>query len=363
MVWGAAAVGVVFLGLGWLERPPAPRRAAEVKPAARALRISETPPPTPPSVVEPGPPAPTQPDPTRPTSLWLRASEPAPIAPTGIYGSAQGIPILMFHRFRARPTANTAISPEVFRTVLETLKSDNYCLIGLDEYLENRFRPECGGQKLFAVTFDDGHPSQFGLLPEGTLDPQSGLGVLEEVFPNARATFFLNVRNGGKPFGKQSERKVALLREWGLEIGNHTISHPRLDRVSNARAVREIDGVCDYFDQSSMLLAYPYGVAPRTPLPDLKTRCAVPAAFNAWEGYAAGVRGGEGRPLLAVVPAGSSAFEAMRYSLPRVNIASLEDLRLDVLENPGVYTLPAAPAQEERQDGSVSPKLFSRAHT
>jgi Polysaccharide deacetylase len=251
----------------------------------------------------------------------------------------------MFHRFEPNPRSKTTIAPAEFRRVLSALRDANYCPISLTDYLSDSFDPACAGRKLFAITFDDGHPSQFNLLPDGSIDPNSGLGVLESIFPNLKATFFLNVSNGGKPFGRDSARKLEMLRALKLEIGNHTVSHPYLNRIGPARVAAEVGGACRSFGMTQMMLAYPYGIPPRAPITRYKTGCAITAAFNAWLGYFEGIpRGQSARtgPFLAPLPT-SASFEKRLYGIPRLNIHSLADLRRDVLENPGVYTLPEYP--------------------
>jgi hypothetical protein len=286
---------------------------------------------------------PTQTPPKSHPSKRVPAPLPAPRATTGAYGDIIGIPVLMFHRFEAQPKNKFSIAPDEFRRVLMALKHANYCLVGLKDYLENRFDATCEGRKLFALTFDDGHSTQLKLLPDAQVDPNSGLGVLLSVFPQAKATFFLNVSNAGRPFGPASDQKVRRLRELGLEIGNHTVSHPYLNRLPDTRVAQEVSNTCRYFGMNRMNLAYPYGVAPRKPITSYQTGCTINAAFGARLGYFEGIPRGQGTqtgPFLAPLPA-SAAFKAMRYRLPRLNIHSLADLRRDVLENPGVYRLPA----------------------
>lgn len=323
LVFGALALGLIAIVL-WFRGQPTPR----------PLPVSR------PSSPRAAPPRQAAPPPRR-----LRATAPPTRAAAGAYGATVGIPILMFHRFNPNPRSKTTIAPGEFRRVLSALRDSNYCPISLTDYLSNSFDPACAGRKLFAITFDDGHPSQFRLLPDGSIDPDSGLGVLESVFPKVRATFFLNVSNGGHPFGRDSARKLEILRALKLEIGNHTVSHAYLNRIGASRIAAEVGGTCRYFGMSQMILAYPYGIRPRAPITSYKTGCTITAAFGAWLGYFEGLPRGQSAstgPFLAPLPT-SASFGPLRYAIPRLNIHSLADLRRDVLENPGVYTLSAHP--------------------
>jgi peptidoglycan/xylan/chitin deacetylase (PgdA/CDA1 family) len=251
------------------------------------------------------------------------------------YGTAKGIPILMFHRFSPTSPSPYSITPAGFQKILEYLRDHKVCLVNLGEYAASNLG-RCLGRKVVALSFDDGHPSQVGFLGNGRLDPNSGLGVLLRVFPKAKGTFFINTGNGGAPFGGQSKQKIQLLQKNGLELGNHTVSHPMLSRLSKKAVAREIDGVCAYLGQTAMLLAYPYGVMPRT---NYKTRCVVSAAFRAWLGYFEGKgQTKKSGALLAPFPS-SPDFKRRRLEYPRLNISSYSDFLRDVANNPNWVAL------------------------
>jgi hypothetical protein len=307
--------------------------------------------PTPPPVVAPPPVAmrppvpPPAPPPQPPKRLRINRVSPQP--KPSYYGAQWGIPILMFHRIEPNARSAFALTPAVFKQMLVTLQAKGYCAITLTEYRTNSFPATCAGRKPVALTFDDSHPSQIILRKDGSLDPDSFLGAMQEVWPEARAMFFANVRNGGHPFGRDSAKKIKLLEDLGFEIGNHTVSHPRLDKISHARVVSEITGVCRYFNRTSMMFAYPYGVIPIKPLPTNLPGCAIPAAFGADSGYFEGYNPKVGRSLLAALP-GSPDFTRLQLRIPRLNISSLDDLKRDVLDNPDVYRLPAADVNQSR---------------
>ncbi|MEY4529845.1 MAG: hypothetical protein RLZZ156_566 [Deinococcota bacterium] len=249
-----------------------------------------------------------------------------------VYGIQKGIPILMLHRFSSSNSVYS-LKPLEFKKILMTLSSKKYCLIDLLEYTNATFTKRCAGKKPFAISFDDGHASQFRFLKNGKIDPTSGLGVLKSVFPNAKATFFLNVRNGGAPFGVQSKAKIIWLRQNGFTIGSHTVSHPNMSKLSSQAVIRELNGVCQYFGVHNMILAYPYGLMPPKPVSSYKTKCRTSAAFRAWLGYfeAQGQTLASGA-LLAPLPK-TRAFEQQKMSYPRLNIHSYPDFKRDILLN------------------------------
>lgn len=260
-------------------------------------------------------------------------------APNKAYGTQTGIAILMMHRFSATSTSPYSLTPTAFTKILEYLRDNNVCIVDLLEYSQGTFVKRCAGRKVAALSFDDGHPSQFR-FNTNSLDPTSGIGILQNVLPNAKATFFLNVTNGGAPFGTDSKRKIAWLRQNNFIIGNHTVSHPLLSKISPQQVAQEINGVCDYFAVSSMILAYPYGLMPLQPLASYKLTCQIPAAFRAWLGYFEGQgQNLESGALLAPLPK-TADFAKRRLSYPRLNISSYNDFLRDVAQNPNWLELP-----------------------
>ena len=105
---------------------------------------------------------------------------------------------------------------------------------------------ETGGRHI-AITFDDGpHPRNTPRL----------LDMLKQ--RNIKATFFV-VATNAKRYPQLMQRMVAE----GHEIGNHTITHGDLSKMSNAQIKRELDGCRDAIIQSCgvnpRLMRAPYG--------------------------------------------------------------------------------------------------------
>lgn len=129
-----------------------------------------------------------------------------------------------------------------FRQDLERLYTMGFRPVNVTDYLENRM-PLPKGASPAVFTFDDADPSQIRFNPDGTLDPNCAVGIWQAFaqkhpdFP-VRATFFvLPEMWNQKQFVTQ---KVALLRKMGSELGNHTITHPILRKLSDDRVKEEI---------------------------------------------------------------------------------------------------------------------------
>lgn len=222
-----------------------------------------------------------------------RAGLPGP-APANELGR---VLILEYHNIGAQEGRWTR-TPASFRADLERLYREGYRLISLSDYLRGRIDVPAGFSPV-VLTFDDSSPGQFRLLEPGQeppppgrrdrpppnplkvgdrhIDPDCAVGILLDFcaqhpdFGRA-ATFYVLFPT---PFGQADcwKEKLAFLREMGMEIGNHTLSHASLKRLSPQEIQRElalpqarVQEVLPGYRMSS--LALPFGEAPadRRPL-------------------------------------------------------------------------------------------------
>lgn len=148
--------------------------------------------------------------------------------------------ILVYHSInnvdRRNDKSRITVPIELFNKQIEYLVSSGYKIISLDDIvgyiLGNKDIPE----RSIAMTFDDGFKDNF----------LSAFGILKS--KRIKATFFLacNFIDSGSPFpwnkncglpaSPMSWRDVSLMAEGGMDIGSHTLSHPKLgDMVSDGR--------------------------------------------------------------------------------------------------------------------------------
>ncbi|HLJ55942.1 MAG TPA: polysaccharide deacetylase family protein [Chthonomonadaceae bacterium] len=186
------------------------------------------------------------------------------------------IPILEYHRIRKGRTTYDR-SPEDFRKDLERLYTEGYRPIALHDLLDNKIDVPIGMTPV-VLTFDDSSPTQFSYKQDGSLDPDCAFGILKafhEAHPDfgQRGIFFMNASVTGKPskvFGDQSTapKKIQELLAAGMEIGNHTVTHPNLSHLSDERVQAEIAG-CILGIQALApntvvdTLALPFGIWPK----------------------------------------------------------------------------------------------------
>ena len=163
-------------------------------------------------------------------------------------------------------------TPENFRRDLETLYKKGYRLINLSDYLDGRIKVEKGFTP-FVMTFDDGAPKQFAQLDNGQWDPDSAVGIILEFAKKhpdfgVGGTFYINLIGEKKLRTPQGTNILADLVKAGFEIGNHTMTHPKLSKLSQAEVAREIAGLQKFVRRSvpgykMRSIALPFGIYPQ----------------------------------------------------------------------------------------------------
>jgi hypothetical protein len=224
----------------------------------------------------------------------------------------------------------------MFRTVSE-FRSDleRYYKLGfrpctVSQYLDDKMDLPPGASPM-VFTFDDANPSQLRLLPNGDIDPNCAVGIWQDFakthpdFP-VRATFYVLPQMWGQKMF--IDKKVAILKDLGCELGNHTITHPILRKKTDDQVKQEIgeasDRLAGYGVSMPPSLALPYGSSPKN--------AALTHGFT-WKGKTYALKacllvGAEPAP-----PVGSPKYNPFR--LPRVQAcagASGIDDWLDQLE-------------------------------
>lgn len=156
-----------------------------------------------------------------------------------------------------------------FRNDLERLYKMGFRPVTMRDYVNDKMDLPPGASPV-VFTFDDSHRDQFNMLDDGTVDPKCFVGVWSDFaakhpdFP-VKATFYINA-NG--PFGqkKWAQKKMEMLKQWGCQVGSHTMSHANLKAIS-ADKIRQEMGKCvdliESFGFKADSFCYPYGIKPR----------------------------------------------------------------------------------------------------
>ncbi len=231
--------------------------------------------------------------------------------------------VLEYHRV-AVPETRYQRSPQNFRQDLQRLYDNGYYPVNFVEILQGlpNVPP---GKKPIALTFDDSDLSQFEVLDDGTVSPDSAVGILLNFHLQhptewpLRATFFIlaDDRNNyyaifGQP--KFTQAKLQKLVELGMEVGSHTVTHADLsvttaERISWELAVSEhvIEQLVPGYKVQTLSL--PYGGFPYT-LEYLK--------IGKWQDYSYSYIGAVAAWGAAAVSPFDPKFEP--YKVPRLEV-------------------------------------------
>ncbi|MBI3558077.1 MAG: polysaccharide deacetylase family protein [Deltaproteobacteria bacterium] len=179
------------------------------------------------------------------------------------------IMVLEYHHFGAEGRWSRSIPN--FRKDLEALYARGYYLTNLNDLLDHKITVPAGKTPV-VLTFDDSAGGQFGLVhtKDGDiLDPNTAAGAIKKFSDDhpdfGRAgTFYLN------PNGKRDKAWSKVLNEMvaqGFELGNHTVTHPQLRKLSYEKVENEIAMCQAWIDQNVpgyqvRSMALPFGIYP-----------------------------------------------------------------------------------------------------
>lgn len=190
---------------------------------------------------------------------------------------AGSIMILMYHNFNnSGKNDDLNRTPDQFRQDLEDLYKRNYRPINVSDLVDFKIDVPAGKTPV-VLTFDDALPTQFKLTPNGKIDKDCAVGIMEtfsKEHPDwpTRGTFFVLPKEGkGRdPFGQTNAvaDKFDYLVSRGYEVANHTSTHADMKRLSAekikwelATAVKDIKTIAPKATMD--VLALPYGSVPR----------------------------------------------------------------------------------------------------
>jgi peptidoglycan/xylan/chitin deacetylase (PgdA/CDA1 family) len=186
------------------------------------------------------------------------------------------IPVLMYHKI-GLPESRYTRSPQHFREDIAALKAAGFYPITVRDLVEGNIDIPAGKSPV-AITFDDSSPNQFRLQDDGTVAPDSAVGIIQQAVAQGgwaqRATFYclLEVHPPNNIlFGQPDLRtqKLQKLLGWGYEVGSHTVSHLDLRRASAKESQKQLYQSQQQLDQRIgngyrvATLAVPFGSYPK----------------------------------------------------------------------------------------------------
>ncbi len=157
------------------------------------------------------------------------------------------VPVLVYHKL-GEPEARYTRSPDHFRRDIDDLKAAGFYPITTRDLVTGNIDVPAGKSPV-VLTFDDSSPNQFRLRSDGSLDPDSAVGILKAAAKKGdwaeKATFYclLDVQpNNNVLFGQpdsQTEKLVKLV-SWGYEVGSHTVTHLNLSKASKQESQKQL---------------------------------------------------------------------------------------------------------------------------
>ncbi len=180
--------------------------------------------------------------------------------------SKQGIPILMYHKVGDPPSGsklkNLWVSSKKFERQMRFLRDHGYHPIVFRDLYAWRDQGTPLPERPVVITFDDGYQNNIS----------EAFPILEKF--GFKATVFVVVQTVGwdnRWHDPKMETRISMmswadlktLQKAGWEIGSHTMSHPRLPRLSPEEQKHELQKsrliIGDFLEEIPQTLAYPYG--------------------------------------------------------------------------------------------------------
>jgi hypothetical protein len=170
------------------------------------------------------------------------AASPTTVAvdPAAVHANELGVvPVLMYHQIVAQPKGVYDQTPAQLTAELTRLYHQGYRTVTADAFVTGRMDLPAGKSPM-VITFDDATTSQYGELPDGSVDPKSALGILLAVGrangeEHPVATFYVNE----EPFAGHDDY-LKKLHDLGMEIGDHTLTHANLKHLDDIQVQAEI---------------------------------------------------------------------------------------------------------------------------
>lgn len=164
--------------------------------------------------------------------------------------NANGFVPMLRYREIGRPAGPGQRTPEALRADLERLLAAGYYPVTVRGLVDERLSMVPAGKRPVVLTFDGATPGQFRLRDDGSVDPDSAVGILK-AFHDAHpadwplaATFFVPADGeepGAEVFGQpaSARAKLSALLAWGMEVGSYAATGD-LSRKSAEDVQREL---------------------------------------------------------------------------------------------------------------------------
>ncbi len=171
------------------------------------------------------------------------------------------VSILLFHRVSDEFRDSVTIGVEQFDLLIGYL-AKNYQILTLDDILSHK--PTIGIRPYVVITFDDGYLDNYLnaapiLLKHGV---SATFFISTDKITNNTA-FDHDVKMLGRGLDNMNWDQVRKMKEWGFDIGSHTVTHPRLSKLDTSSLKMELEKsqltIKEELGIKNVKFAYTYG--------------------------------------------------------------------------------------------------------
>lgn len=239
-----AVTALAFAGCDKIKLPALKKKAVATPTPAPAVAVATPPPATP--APEPATPAPK------------KKKEPEPPPKPVIDPHAQVV-VLCYHRLEGKAGGALSIEPALFEEHMQQIKDAGLTVISMQDFLAWRRGEKNIPPKSVLITIDDGYVSGY----------EVGWPILKRYgYPFTMFVYLKFINTGGKSI---TWDQLAEMRDAGVEIGCHTVSHEDLRRKPSKAPGSYEDWLKNELEHSKKTiedrlgircatLAYPFGL-------------------------------------------------------------------------------------------------------
>lgn len=186
------------------------------------------------------------------------------------------IPVLCYHSVNPNSTNEAIITPSLLKEHLLYIKDCGYTTLSLSKFYDNILHNSQVPEKSILITFDDGYMDNY----------YYAFPILKEL--NMTATIFCITNSlDGKYY--LSQAAIKSMCDYGIDIGCHTFSHPKLSSLSLDSQISEIENSKNSLEKITnkkiTAIAYPFGNYDKNTILAAK-HCGYTMAFTTNNGFA-----------------------------------------------------------------------------
>jgi peptidoglycan/xylan/chitin deacetylase (PgdA/CDA1 family) len=158
------------------------------------------------------------------------------------------IPVLMYHLI-SHTNSQFNRTPDEFRNDIADLITDGYYPVNVRDLASGNLDVPAGKSPV-VITFDDSSEGQYRILPDGSLDPNCAVAIMNQAADGGgwakRASFYplIDVTPPDHDIFGQPDLQQEKLRDlvaWGYEVGSHTVTHLNLKTASTKEATKQLE--------------------------------------------------------------------------------------------------------------------------